>query len=120
MGVNCIDCAINNLPETLFSVKVPKLKIDFEISDFPSSRLIFANLAEKIKTLSFVKNLGFPNELQRLQLRSLGDIEVHVTIPKFAWQQTLKLRDVISGFDIPKFPSIAPKVESCVGECMSH
>lgn len=114
---NCIDCAIKNLPEAMFSVKVPKLNIDFEISDFPSSRLIFANLASRVKQIPFVKSLRIPSDYQRMQLKSIGDVEVHISIPKFGWSQTLRLSDVVSGFNIPKIPTIAPKVESCVGEC---
>ena len=117
-GSNCIDCAVNSLPETVFSVKVPKLNINFEVRDFPSSKLIFANLADKIKMIPFVKSLSYPDDFQRMQLRSLGDVEVYVTIPKFGWNQVLKVSDVISGFNIPKTPTIAPKVESCVGDCV--
>ncbi|AWC08305.1 putative 2b protein [Peanut virus C] len=119
-GSRCIDCAVAHLPETLFSVKVPKLNIDFDVTELPSSKLIFASLAEKVKQLPFVKTMSIPSGIQRLQLRSLGEVEVHVTIPKFGWVQTLKLSDVISGFDIPKLPTITPKVESCVGECQDH
>jgi len=117
---NCIDCAINHLPEVAFSVKIPKLNINFEVTDFPSSRLIFANLASKIRDLPFVRSLRIPTDDQRLQLRSIGDVEVHIYIPKFGWKQVLKLSDVISGFELPKIPTIAPKVESCVGECLTH
>nr|WJJ45753.1 gene silencing suppressor [Tobacco streak virus] len=119
VGSNCIDCAISNLPEAMFSVKVPKLGISFEVSDFPSSRLIFASLAQKVKSIPFIESLSFPSDFQRMQLRALGDVEVLISIPKFGWKQILKLSDVVSGFDIPKIPSIAPKVESCVGDCLS-
>lgn len=119
VGSNCIDCAISNLPEALFSVKVPKLNINFEVSDFPSSRLIFATLAQRVKSIPFVKSLSYPSDVQRMQLRSLGDVEVLISIPKFGWKQILKLSDVVSGFDIPKIPTIAPKVESCVGDCLN-
>ncbi|UTQ50865.1 MAG: viral suppressor of RNA silencing [Solanum nigrum ilarvirus 1] len=119
-GSNCIDCAIAHLPETIFSVKVPKLNINFEVSDFPSSRLIFANLADRVRQLPFVKSLSVPTDTQRLQLKTLGDVEVHISIPKFGWNQILKLSDVVSGFNLPKIPSIAPKVESCVGECLTQ
>lgn len=101
-------------------MKVPKLNIDFEVKDFPSSRLIFANLASRIRALPFVRSLSVPNDHQRIQLRSIGDVDVHIYIPKFGWKQVLKMSDVISGFNLPKIPSIAPKVESCVGECLSH
>nr|AGN29714.1 2b protein [Tobacco streak virus] len=119
VGSNCIDCAISNLPEAVFSVKVPKLGINFEVSDFPSSRLIFASLAQKVKSIPFIESLSFPSDLQRMQLRALGDVDVLISIPKFGWKQILKLSDVVSGFDFPKIPSIAPKVESCVGDCLS-
>ncbi|AGN29719.1 2b protein [Ageratum latent virus 1998] len=118
-GSNCIDCAVRNLPEAQFSVKVPKLNINFEISEFPSARLLFANLADRVKMLPFVKSLNVPNDLQRLQLRSMGDVDVHISIPKFGWVQVLKLSDVITGFDLPKIPTIAPKLESCVGDCLT-
>lgn len=118
VGSNCIDCAVSNLPEAMFSVKVPKLNINFEVSDFPSSRLIFASLAQHVKSIPFVKSLSFPSDIQRMQLRTLGDVEVLISIPKFGWKQVLKLSDVVSGFDIPKIPHIAPKVESCVGDCL--
>nr|URC17613.1 P2b protein [Blackberry chlorotic ringspot virus] len=117
---NCIDCAVRHLPEVIFSVKVPKLNIDFEVKDFPSSRLIFANLASRIRALPFVRSLNVPNDRQRIQLRSIGEVDVHIYIQKFGWKQVLKMSDVISGFDLPKIPSIAPKVESCMGECLSH
>nr|ALF12290.1 putative 2b protein [Tobacco streak virus]WBG54227.1 gene silencing suppressor [Tobacco streak virus]WNS50461.1 gene silencing suppressor [Tobacco streak virus] len=119
VGSNCIDCAISNLPEAMFSVKVPKLNINFEVSDFPSSRLIFASLAQRVKSIPFIESLSFPSDIQRMQLRALGDVEVLIAIPKYGWKQILKLSDVVSGFDIPKIPSIAPKVESCVGDCLS-
>nr|ACT67444.1 2b protein [Tobacco streak virus]ACT67449.1 2b protein [Tobacco streak virus]AQX34656.1 2b protein [Tobacco streak virus]WKW78647.1 2b protein [Tobacco streak virus] len=117
-GSNCIDCAISNLPETAFSVKVPRLGINFEVSDFPSSRLIFATLARKVKSIPFIESLSFPSDIQRMQLRALGDVEVLVSIPKLGWKQVLKLSDVVSGFEFPKIPSIAPKVGSCVGDCL--
>jgi len=119
VGSRCIDCAISNLPETLFSVKVPKLNINFEVSDFPSSKLIFASLAERIKEIPFMKSLGFPTDIQRMQLHALGDAEVLISIPKFGWKQILRLSDVVSGFEFPRIPTIAPKVESCVGDCLS-
>ncbi|AAB48410.1 putative 2b protein [Tobacco streak virus] len=119
VGSNCIDCAISNLPKAMFSVKVPKLNINFEVSDFPSSRLIFATLAQRVKSIPFIESLSFPSDIQRMQLRALGDVEVLIFIPKFGWKQILKLSDVVSGFDIPKIPSIAPKVESCVGDCLN-
>ncbi|ABW34639.1 p2b protein [Blackberry chlorotic ringspot virus] len=120
VATNCLDCAITHLPEVAFSVKVPKLNINFEVSDFPSSRLIFASLASRIKDLPFVRSLRYPTDHQRIQLRSIGDVEVHIHIPKFGWKQVLKMSDVISGFELPKIPTIAPKVESCVGECLTH
>nr|QXF30831.1 2b protein [Tobacco streak virus] len=119
VGSKCIDCAISNLPEAMFSVKVPKLNINFEVSEFPSSRLIFATLADRVKSIPFVRSLGYPSDSQRMQLRALGDVEVLISIPKFGWKQILKLSDVVSGFDLPKIPSITPKVESCVGDCLS-
>nr|WNP90986.1 viral suppressor of RNA silencing [Prunus virus I] len=120
LGVNCIDRAVSNLPEVGFSVKVPKLGINFEVSEFPSLRLILTNLADKVKSIPFMRSLGIPNEFKRIQIRSIGEVDVHISIPKFGWLQTLKLSDVISGFDLPKIPNIAPKVESCVGECVAH
>ncbi|AVN67119.1 ORF2b [Cape gooseberry ilarvirus 1] len=116
---NCIDCAIKSLPETLFSVKVPKLNINFEVSEFPSSRLLFTSLASRVKSLPFMKSFSVPNDFQRLQLKSIGEAEVHISIPKFGWNQILKLSDVITGFNVPKLPTIVPKLESCVGECVS-
>nr|WIF19234.1 gene silencing suppressor [Parietaria mottle virus] len=116
-GSKCIDCAVDYLPEVAFSVKVPKLNIDFEVKDFPSSKLIFANLAKRIRSIPFVRSLSVSNDLQRMQLKSLGNIDVHIEIPKFGWNQVLKLSDVVAGFNIPKIPSIAPKLESCEGGC---
>nr|ALA50786.1 2b protein [Parietaria mottle virus] len=116
-GSKCIDCAVDYLPEVAFSVKVPKLNINFEVKDFPSSKLIFANLAKKIRSIPFVKSLSVSNDLQRMQLKSLGNVDVYIEIPKFGWNQVLKLSDVVAGFNIPKIPSIAPKLESCEGGC---
>jgi len=120
LGSLCIDCAVENLPEAAFLVKVPKLNINFEVQSFPSSRLIFSNLAEKVRSIPFVKSFGIPNVEQRMQLSSLGKVDVHISIPKFGWSQTLKLSDVVAGFNFPKIPTINPKVDSCVGECIDQ
>nr|ACM63156.1 2b protein [Bacopa chlorosis virus] len=103
-GANCLDCAAEILMEPVFSIKVPKLNINFEVKDFPSSKLIFANLAQRINSVPFVKSFGNPNEFQRLQLKSLGQIDVHISIPKFGWNQIFKLSDVVSGFKSRRFP----------------
>ncbi|UXP11830.1 protein 2b [Soybean ilarvirus I] len=118
-GASCIDCAVKYLSEPVFSVRVPKLHINFEVKEFPSSKLLFTNLAHRVKNVPFIKSLSNPDDVKRIQLRSLGDVEVHISIPKFGWNQIMKLSDVISGFDIPKIPSIAPKVESCLDDCQS-
>nr|WRT26855.1 RSS protein [Mercurialis latent virus] len=116
-SLRCVDCAVKHLPESDFSVKIPKLRINFEVKEFPSSRLLISKLASSLRRIPILTNINHQSDDFRLQLKSLGEFEVFISIPKFGWSQTLKLSDVISGLDFPKIPTLGPKLVSCVGEC---
>ncbi|AYN45101.1 putative silencing suppressor [Tomato necrotic spot virus] len=115
--LNCIDCAVAHLPESVFSVKVPKLDINFEVKEFPSAHLIVSNLISSVRKMP-IFSYSSPTTDVRLKLKALASYEVHVSIPKLGWSQVLKLSDVVSGLKIPPIPVIGPKVESCGEGCV--